>query len=251
MASVRIHWLIPRWLPLIAGLLCAPLASAQASASGTAGSLKGLNDPMPDFPPGSINSVARSHQAEQAAAIATKRQEARYAEQRKACYKDFFAERCLSTVRDEDYQLRSRISGVELEARDFRRRDDAERTAKARDEREARRQAGEAQDRAEREKKAAAQGKKVEGNARENADFNAKAGERAKTAAEANKREADRRAGLKEKQDEEQARAPERAARAKERQAEVDEILKHAAEREARQKEKERARREQKDKQQG
>jgi hypothetical protein len=216
-----------------------------------AGSLKGLDDPLPDFPAGSINSVERSHRAEEAAAAATKRQELRYAERRKACYKDFFAERCLSTARDEDYQMRSRIGAVELEARDFRRRDDAERSAKSRNEREAKRKADEAQDRAAREQKAAAQDKKLQGNARENADFNAKAGDRAKTAAEANKREADRRADLQRKQNDERAAAPERAARAKERQAEVDEILKHAAEREARQKEKERARREQKDKQQG
>jgi len=242
---------IPRWLLLIAGLLGAPLAIAQASGVGPAGSLKGINDPMPDYPAGSIHSVERSQQAEQAAAAASKRQEGRYAERRKACYKDFFAERCLTGAREEDYQIRSRIGAVELEARDFRRRDDAERTAKARDEREARRKASEAQDRAEQDKKAAAQEKKVQGNARENVEFNAKAGERAKTASEANKREADRRAGLKRKQDDEQARVPERATRAKERQAEVDEILKHAAEREARQKEKERARQEQKDKQQG
>jgi len=120
-----------------------------------AGSLKALDDPLPDFPPGSINSVERSHRAEEAAAAAAKRQELRYAERRKACYKDFFAERCLSAARDEDHQLRSRISALELEARDFRRREDADRTAKSRDEREARQKEKE---RARREQKDKQQG---------------------------------------------------------------------------------------------
>lgn len=231
-------------LPAAAGLLIALQVLAQAPSS-----LKGIDDPLPDYPAGSIKSVEASHAAEQAANAAAKRQEKLYETRRKACYKDFFAERCLSEARDADYQIRSRINAVQLEARDFRRRQEAEIAVKGRADREAKRQADAEKDRLEQEQKSAAHGKKVQRNENEKADFDAKSGDRAKAAADNRKREADRSAELKRKRDEEQARAPERAERARERQAQVDEILKRAQEREKQQKEKERARQEAKQKQ--
>jgi hypothetical protein len=231
-------------LAAVAGLLIMLPTMAQAPSS-----LKGIDDPLPDYPTGSIKSLEASQAAEQAANAALKKQEQVYAQRRKSCYKDFFAERCLSKARDEDYQIRARIGAVQLEARDFRRHEDADKALKSRTDREAKRQADAQKDEAEREQKTTAYGKKVQRNQNENADFEAKAGDRAKAAADNRKREADRSAELRRKRDEEQARAPERAERAKERQAQVDEYLRRAEEREKRQKEKEKGRQEAKQKQ--
>ena len=166
---------------------------------------------------------------------------ARYAAQRQACYKEFFAERCLSAARDQDNYAVRRISGVELEATHFQRQSDARKHAKELADRLAQQKEKEARERAEREKKRAGQAGKVQRNERQNAEFEAQTGEREKRGAESTKREQDRRAALVKKQQEERAQAPQREDRARERQLQVEETLKRAKEREAKEAEKKKA----------
>ena len=198
-----------------------------------------FEDPLPEYPAGSIASVEQAQAALAAVGPARKSQALRYADQRKACYRSFFSERCISVTREEDYQINRRINNVELEANAFQRRNEAATHARDREAREAKRRADEAAGQAAREQKNAGQARRLQDNQQQNADFEAKAGERNQRAADNRKREQERSAELAKKAAQEKAEAGERAARARERQAQVDEILKHAAEREARQKEKE------------
>jgi len=219
-------------------LTCAWLfAAGQACAQAPV-----LADPLPDYPAGSIKSVEQADRAIAAGAAARKRQLERSEAQRRVCLKDFFTERCLTRLREEDHQTNRRISAVEQEARDFRRHDEAAAAAQRRAERVAKEQADAARDRAAREQKSAGQARKVERNARDNAEFDAQAGERASRAAESRKREQDRIAARQAKEAEERALADERAQRARERQAYVDGVLKRAKEREAKAQQKEKDR---------
>jgi hypothetical protein len=214
--------------------LVAACAQAQAPA--------GFVDPMPDFPAGSIGSVERADAALAAAAGARIRQQKRAEIQRQACYKKFFAENCLSTVRDADYLATRRISALEQESRDFKRRNDAAIQAKRRADKIAKEQADAERDRAERESKRISETTKIERNQREGADFDAKAGERAQRAAATAKREQDHQAERARKDAEELAKAPEREEQARAHDAKVEEVLKRAQEREAKQREKEKQR---------
>jgi hypothetical protein len=199
----------------------------------------GFVDPMPDYPAGSIRSVERADAALLAAVGARTRQEKRVADQRKVCYTKFFAEKCLSAAREDDYQTTRRIGAIEQEARDFKRHNDAAVREKSRADHRAQEQADAVRDQAEREQKRLTQEKKVDRNQREAADFDAKAGERSQHAAATAKREQDFQADRARKDAEDLAKAPERAEQAREQAAKVEEVLKHAQEREAREREKE------------
>jgi hypothetical protein len=201
-------------------------------------------DPLPDFPAGSIHTVDQAQAALAAVLPARARQLKRRDQQRKACYRKFFAEQCLAQAREDDYQTTHRIDSVEQEAHDFERRNKAAIREKKRADKQAQEQANAARDQAEREKKRLGLERKVERNRNEAADFDAKAGERAQNAAAARKREQDHLAERARKDAEDQAKAPERAEQAREQAAKVEEVLKHAQEREAKQREKEKQKQE-------
>ncbi|HEY4373533.1 MAG TPA: hypothetical protein VGN52_16490 [Burkholderiales bacterium] len=199
-------------------------------------------DPLPQFPVGSIRSLEQSKAAVAAAKDATRQQELHFEAQKKECYKKFLAEQCLIVARELDYKVRARINAVELEAHGFERQRQSDEHQQEKQAREAKRQAKDAQQQAERDQKAASLEKRKQDNAKQNADFGAKAGERAHNAEAFNQREQDRRADLAKKDAQARAEEQERAQRAIAEKERADEILKRAAEREAQQKQKEKDR---------
>lgn len=77
------------------------------------------------YPPGSIRSLAAAEAALRDAARVKPAQEARYVEAKRVCYEKFLAEICLSEARQANHGATQRMREVELEARQFKRSEEA------------------------------------------------------------------------------------------------------------------------------
>lgn len=184
------------------------------------------------YPPGSIRTLAAADAALRDALLVKPAQEARYAEAKRICYAKFLAESCLNEARQANYMAIQRIREVELEARQFKRSEEAAAIDRRRAEASAADAAAAPQraaDAARMEAERRAKQLTVERTARQfEADTAARAARARDVASQASRRAAERaRAAAEEK-----ARSPERAERAQKQAAKVRETLLRAERRE-------------------
>ncbi|MBL8376606.1 MAG: hypothetical protein JNM79_01910 [Burkholderiales bacterium] len=189
------------------------------------------------YPPGSIDSVAKADAAISAARDERNAQFARDARARLLCRDQFLAERCLVAAREANDAAVRRIQAVDLEAREFLRRDRARQQAAAR----AARQAEEVSSVPERSASGAARSRDLEQRQAESLkrreEFERAAPERAAQAKRAEEEAARRAERARRRAADDQAAAPERAKRASEVAAKREAAIKRAAQREARENE--------------
>lgn len=208
---------------------CACLTAAAGAQTGT-----GLELPLPQYPPGSIRSVAQADRALQDAKFAQLAQEKAFVARRQVCYAKLIAETCLIDATEDNVRAERRIRAIQVEAREFKRRE-ADRDARAI---RARKQQQEADDaprkQAERERAGKDQQDHVQRNARAEREFEAGADERARRAAAEQRRIDERQAARARKAADERAARAEREQRARDHQEKVDTVLKRAREKEQR-----------------
>ncbi len=184
------------------------------------------------YPTGSIRSLATAEAALRDAARVKPAQEARYAEAKRACYQKFLAESCLSEARQANYIATHRIREVELEARQFKRSEEAAAIDRRRAEARAADAAAAPQRAAEATKVEAERKAKQLAAERAARQFEADAPVRAARAREAAALAKRRAAERARAAAESKAREPERAERAQKQAAKVRETLLRAERRE-------------------
>ena len=215
-----------RWLLVSGCALIGTLAGAQTPAA------------LPQYPAGTITSVAQADQALRDAKGARLEQEKLFEAQRNSCYQKLLAEICLAPLRDENSASLRRIRSVEVEAREFKREQSARQAAAKRAEQRKKEAAQESRRREERLLAGDQQTKKIMRNAANARQFEADATQREQRAKAAQKRADERAAARFKKNAEERAKTAERADRARAQEDKVAEILRRAKEKEAKAREK-------------
>lgn len=194
--------------------------------------------PLPQYPPGSIRSVAQADQALRDAKSAQLAQEKAFVARRQICYAKLVAETCLIEATEDNVRAERHIRAIQVEAREFKRRD-AEREAQAaRAAKNAQEAADAGRKQKERERASQSQQERVERNARTGREFEAGAAERARRAAAEQRRLDDKQAARARKQADERAGQAERTERARAHEEKVNEVLRRAREKEARERDK-------------
>ncbi len=217
--------MLRHFLPLCWALL-AGTAAAQSSQ------LAGL--PLPQYPPGSIRSIVQADRALLDVRAAQLAQEKAFLGRRQACYAKLVAESCLIDATEDNVKAERRIRAIQVEAREFKRRD-AEREAQALRAAKRELEAADApQRRAERERTSKNQKEHVDRKARAEREFEAGAEERRQRAA-AEKRRLDQKQDARvRKAAQERASVAERAERVRAHEEKVSAVLQRAQEKEAR-----------------
>ena len=187
---------------------------------------------MPQYPAGSITTVAQADQALRDAKRARLEQEKQFQVQRQLCYQKFLAENCLAPAREDNNSAVRRIRAVEVEARAFKRSDSAREAAAKRDQQRAQAAAQAPRRQEERTLTAAQQDKKIARNAASTRQHEADAPLREQRAMDTARRTRERREARLKKDAEEKARAGERADRARAQEEKVADILRRAREKE-------------------
>ena len=206
---------------------CCALAFSSASAQ----TLDLL--PLPQYPAGSITTVAQADQALRDAKRARLEQEKQFQVQRQLCFQKFLAENCLAPVREDNNSAVRRIRAVEVEARAFKRSDTAREAAAKRDQQRRAQAAAQAPRRQEeRALTAAQQDKKIARNAASARQHEADAPLREQRAIDTARRTRERREARLKKEADENARAGERAERARAQEEKVADVLRRAREKE-------------------
>ena len=205
---------------------CCALAFSSASAQ----TLDLL--PLPQYPAGSITTVAQADHALRDAKRARLEQEKQFQARRQLCYQKFLAENCLAPAREDNNSAVRRIRAVEVEARAFKRSDSAREAAAKRDQQRAQAAAQAPRRQAERALTAAQQDKKIARNAASTRQHEADAPLREQRAMDTVRRTRERREARLKKDAEEKARAGERADRARAQEEKVADILRRAREKE-------------------
>jgi len=215
---------------------CAFLAGTAAAQSNQ---LEGL--PLPQYPPGSIRSIAQADRALLDVKAAQLAQEKAFLGRRQACYAKLVAESCLIDATEDNVKAERRIRAIQVEAREFKRRD-AEREAQALRAAKSEREAADAPQRqAERERASKNQKEHVERNARTAREFEAGAEERRQRAATEKRRLDQKQDARARKAAQERAAMSERAERARAHEEKVSAVLQRAQEKEARARQKDAA----------
>ena len=188
--------------------------------------------PLPQYPAGSITTVAQADQALRDAKRARLEQEKQFQVQRQLCFQKFLAENCLAPAREDNNSAVRRIRAVEVEARAFKRSDTAREAAAKRDQQRAQAAAQAPRRQEERALTAAQQDKKIARNAASTRQHEADAPLREQRAMDTARRTRERREARLKKDAEEKARAGERAERARAQEEKVADILRRAREKE-------------------
>lgn len=182
--------------------------------------------------------MAQADQALQDAKTAQLAQEKAFVARRQVCYAKLIAESCLIDATEDNVRAERRIRAIQVEAREFKRRD-ADREGQAiRDEKRDQEAADAPRKQAERERAKKTQQEHLQRNARTGSEFEAGATERARRAAAERRRIDDRQSARARKAADERAAQAERERRAYAHQEKVDAVLKRAREKEERAREK-------------
>ena len=186
-----------------AAAVSSAVSASAAVSSAVAATVPGL--PLPQYPAGSISSLAQAERALRDARVATSAQEKAFAARRQACYGKLVAEPCLREAIEDNARAERRIHATEVEARGFKRQHAEREVHSARDAQRVRVTADAPRQQAERARTNAARKQQADRQAKAARDFAAAAPERAARAARETRREEARVAARQRKNKEEAA----------------------------------------------